>query len=274
MTETSSPITPTAHYTAAVWARNGLSHPALSTTAGRLMFESTRPTMALFKALGGNRLEDHLLARHRLIDRLLEAAIERGEVAQVIEIAAGLSPRGWRFTRRHGDSLTYIETDLPEMAERKRRALIETGSLGPRHRVIPLDALTDDGRLSLDAVAAGLDRTEGLAIITEGLLTYLNRDSTLGLWRRAARALSSFPDGLMLSDLHLASENTGALVSLGSTLLSLFVRGHVEMQFEDEDDALGALEGSGFPNTVLHRGSEASDVPGTESVRVIEARTQ
>src|SRR5262249_15013376 len=103
MTEESSPITPTAHYTAAVWARNGLSHPALSTTAGRLMFESTRPTMALFRALGGTKLEDQLLARHRLIDRLLDAAIDRGEVTQVIEIAAGLSPRGWRFTRNHGE---------------------------------------------------------------------------------------------------------------------------------------------------------------------------
>jgi hypothetical protein len=78
----------------------------------------------------------------------------------------------------------------------------------------------------------------------------------------------------MLSDLHLANENTGALVSLGSVLLSLFVRGRVAMQFENEDDALRALEESGFPATVLHRGSEASDVPGTESVRVIEARTR
>jgi len=51
----------------------------------------------------------------------------------VIEVAAGLSPRGWRFRRRYGDRLTYVEADLPAMAARKRGALERMGSLGDRH---------------------------------------------------------------------------------------------------------------------------------------------
>src|SRR3989440_11894372 len=93
----SDAISPTAHYTAYVWARNGLSHPALSTAEGRVLFESLRPLMIATGALRGVSLEAYLLARHRAIDALLERAIERGDVSQVIEVACGLSPRGWRF---------------------------------------------------------------------------------------------------------------------------------------------------------------------------------
>ena len=121
MSETSrgsDAIGPTAHYTAHVWARNGMSHPALTTSTGRVLFNATRPTMAVSKAMGGVTLEEFLLARHRLIDHLLDAAIEEGRVGQVLEIACGLSPRGWRFAGRFGDQIDYVEADLPAMAAR------------------------------------------------------------------------------------------------------------------------------------------------------------
>src|SRR5680860_1088598 len=118
----SDAISPTAHYTGEVWRRAGLSDPALATREGRLLYGSLRPTMALSAALGGDTLEAFLLARHRLIDRLLGEAIAAGRVGQVIEIAAGMSPRGLRFSRLHPD-LTYVEADLPAMAARKRAAL-------------------------------------------------------------------------------------------------------------------------------------------------------
>ena len=139
-----------------------------------MLFDSLQPGMLVSRAAGGATLEAYLLARHRAIDALLERAIERGEVSQVIEVACGLSPRGWRFATRHGDRLLYVEADLPDMAARKRAALERMGSLGDRHRVVEIDALRDDGPASLAAVAAELDPGEGLAIITEGLLGYLS----------------------------------------------------------------------------------------------------
>src|SRR3954469_16681106 len=123
----SDAISPTAHYTGAVWARNGLSHPALETLEGRFMVESTRPAELGLRLIGAPRIEAFLLARHRIIDRLLGEAIADGRVGQVVEIAAGMSPRGWRFTRDHGDAITYVEADLPGMAARKRRALERAG---------------------------------------------------------------------------------------------------------------------------------------------------
>jgi len=163
----SEAISSTAHYTGYIWGRNGLSHPELATREGRVLFEALRPAMTLSAILGGPTLESYLLARHRAIDALLARAIDEDGVTQVIELACGLSPRGWRFASRYGPELTYIEADLPGMAGRKRRALARMGSLSERHRVEILDALRDGGPGSLAALAETLNPDAGLAIITE-----------------------------------------------------------------------------------------------------------
>jgi O-methyltransferase involved in polyketide biosynthesis len=248
----SSPISPTAHYTGYVWVRNGLSAPELGTTEGRLLYESLRPAMIVSRALGGPTLEGYLLARHRAIDALLERAIAEHGVSQVIEVACGLSPRGWRFSNRYGERLTYVEGDLPEMAARKRRALERMGSLSERHRVQTLDALRDSGPASLAAVAAELDPSRGLAIITEGLLGYLPRGSVDAIWRRFAAALYDFAEGRYLSDLHLAAA-VNVHVRAFRVLLATFVRGRVFLHFDDERQAIDALRASGFASARLHR---------------------
>ena len=48
----SEAISPTAHYTGYVWARNGLSHRELATVEGRVLYESLRPMMTLSGLLG------------------------------------------------------------------------------------------------------------------------------------------------------------------------------------------------------------------------------
>jgi O-methyltransferase involved in polyketide biosynthesis len=239
-------IGPTAHYTGYVWARNGLSHPELETTEGRVLFQSLQPAMLTSSALGGPTLEAYLLARHRALDALLERAIDAGEVSQVIEVAAGLSPRGWRFARRYGDRIVYVEADLPEMAARKRAALERIGSLGASHRVAEIDALRDDdGPGSLAAIAGELDREQGLAIVTEGLLGYLPTDAVRGLWRRFARTLSGFRAGLYISDLHLGGVVTPPVRAF-RLALSAFVRGRVYLHFQDARDAEAELAAAGF----------------------------
>jgi O-methyltransferase involved in polyketide biosynthesis len=193
-------IGPTAHYTGYVWARNGLSHPGLATTEGRVLFDSLQPPMLLSQAIGGPTLEAYLLARHRAIDAALQRAIEHAGITQVIEVACGLSPRGRRFANRYGERLRYIETDLPDMAARKRAALRRIGSLTEHHQMRDLDPLKDDGPGSLAAVTAELDAQEGLAIITEGLLGYLPTDAVARIWRRfPARSADSQPGATSLT---------------------------------------------------------------------------
>ncbi len=240
----SETISPTAHYTGYVWARNGLSHPELETIEGRILFESLQPAMLAGKLIGRGTLETYLLARHRAIDALLERAVERFSIRQVIEVAAGLSARGWRFVSRY-PQLTYVEADLPGMVARKRRALERMGSLGERHRVVELDVLRGEGPASLPAVSAELDPEHGLVIITEGLLGYLPTGAVEEIWARFAGVLSGFGRGRYISDIHVGA---GQDVSVRAfrVLLSLFVRGRVHLHFASPQEVVAALRRAGF----------------------------
>jgi O-methyltransferase involved in polyketide biosynthesis len=270
-------ISPTAHYTGYVWGRNGLSHSELATNEGLLLWTALAPTMTASRLLGGPTLEGMLLARHRIIDHLLASAIGEGRVTQVIEVACGLSPRGWRFAERFGDRVTYVETDLPAMARRKRRALERMGGETEHHRVADLDALRDDGPASLAAVAGSLDPGDGLAIVTEGLLNYFGTDDVLGMWRRFARALEPFSAGLYLADLHVAGANEGAFARGFEAALGLFVQRRVSAHFDDEHDAVAKLRAAGFDAATLHRADrhpaakEAGRDPAAGRVHVVEA---
>ena len=276
----SDTISPTAHYTGYVWARNGLSHPALTTNEGRLLFASLEPAMLTSRALGGPSLERYLLARHRAIDARLAAGIDSGEISQVIEVAAGLSPRGWRFAQRYGDRITYIEADLPAMAARKRRALERMNSLGAHHRLRDIDALTDEGPLSLAALAAEMDADRGLAIITEGLLGYVSPEDLKALWRRFATVLSGFAAGRYLSDLHLGSALT-LEVRVFRLLLAGFVRGGVYLHFDDAEQAEQRLREAGFATAtvipadqVIAEDGERPHGSGTQMAHILEASTE
>jgi len=272
----SDAVSPTAHYTGQTWVRNGLSHPQLATWQGRFLHGALVLPNAASRAFGGPTLEGLLLARHRIIDSLLDELIEGG-VSQVVEVACGMSPRGWRFAERYGDRLTYVEADLPAMARRKREALARMGSLGDRHRVAELDALREGGPGSLEELVATLDPDGGLAIITEGLLTYLDDDTVEALWARLAKALGRFDQGAYLADLRFARPNRGLSERAFDLVLGAFVRGRVHAYRGDEAAAAAALREAGFGEVRLHRGEEhpaaagARDDSGAGVIGVIEA---
>jgi O-methyltransferase involved in polyketide biosynthesis len=274
----SGAVSPTAHYTGETWVRNGLSHPQLATWQGRFFHRTLALPNALSRTFGGPTLEGLLLARHRIIDSILDELIEGG-VSQVVEVACGMSPRGWRFSERYGDRLTYIEADLPPMAQRKRAALARMGSLSDRHRVADLDVLRDGGPDSLESLLEDLDPAEGLAIITEGLLVYFDDETVDALWARLAGALGRFEQGVYLADLRFAESDRGILERAFEVGLGAFVRGKIHAFQGDEDIAEAALHGAGFQAVQLHRGDEhpaATDVrddPGAGLICVIEAAT-
>lgn len=275
--EGSQAISPTAHYTGHVWVRNGLSHPELATWQGRVMFDALEPAMRASRALGGPTLEGLLLARHRVLDDLLTHAIEERGVRQVIEPACGMSPRGWSFGRRYGDSLTYIEGDLPGMADRKRRALARMGSLSERHRVVELDVLRDEGPNSIGNVITGLDRDRALALVTEGLLTYLSERQVTEVWRRFAGVATRFSAGSYLADIRIGGEGGDAIEGTFGIALSAFVRRRVHTHFSGRGDALSALRAAGFPDARLHRCDQhpaaggARRDSGARRVQIVEA---
>lgn len=272
-------ISPTAHYTGFVWYHEGWSHDALATWQGRALYYGLAPwVQASSVFLGGVTLRKLLLQRHAVIDHLLDEAIEQGRVGQIVEIACGLSPRGWRMMGRHGDTgLRYVEADLPDMAARKGAILTGAGMKREQHDVIAIDAMAD-GALE-EQVLPLLDPTKGTAIVTEGLVNYFPRAAVEGMWGRFAGFLEQFPSGVYLSDLHVRDETLiSRSVNAFRGALSAFTGGGVHMHYRDAPAAQAALEGSGFGQVQLHRPQEMADsvpMPRTrreDIVRVVEAR--
>ena len=102
----------------------------LSRPDGDFNWQRFNLLMRVVKLVSGTSIEALMLARHKGIDALLSRHIESGKVKQVIELACGLSPRGWRFAQRYGAKLTYVETDLPHMVQLKH-GLLEKAELTP-----------------------------------------------------------------------------------------------------------------------------------------------
>ena len=271
---TSAAISPTALYTGAVWRRNGLSHPAFATRAGTAAWAGVWLPRRAAELIGGPRLDDMLLARHHAIDTLLEQAITTGAVTQVVELAAGLSPRGWRFTSRHPD-LTYVETDLPGMVRRKEEALAHTGGTTPGHRVRVVDAFATSGPDTFAALAGELDPGQGTAIITEGLINYFPLPPVLALWSTIAATLGRFTRGTYITDLHLDA-HPGLATATAKVVMGTIVRGSVYLHFEDEQAALDALADAGFDRAELRLPSSFEGVepaPGVDRNHIVQAWT-
>ncbi|WP_370261879.1 class I SAM-dependent methyltransferase [Limnobacter sp.] len=272
-----SRVSPTALYTGQVWQANQRSVPELASTPARLLHAALAPAMLASRTLGGPTLSDFLLARHDLIDHELTRRIEAGKVTQIIELAAGLSPRGARFVERYGDRITYIEADLPSMVAQKRKLLAQRLAVCPNHQVRVVDAFANEGAYSLEEVARGLNPKQGVAIVSEGLLNYFNRDMVMQLWARIESTLDDFPYGAYLADLHLRANNADPLSRAFAAALGAFVRGKVHLHFDSAGEVQLAMESVGMACEV-YRPADFADrlpsckAPGANLTRVLRAR--
>lgn len=270
-------ISPTALYTGQVWQSTGRSIPELKSMPASALHMALASSMFVSRSFGGPTLEDFLLARHDLIDHHLTELIESGKATQIIEIAAGLSPRGSRFVERYGDKITYIEADLPGIVAQKRKLLATRLRACPNHHVKVVDAFAEQGAHSLDGLAMQLDTSQGLVVVTEGLLNYFDKYSVLNLWARISSTLAQFPQGAYLSDIHLQAQNSDPLAQAFVAGLGIFVRGKVHLHFETAGHLQLSMENLGMACQVLKPSDFAQQIPacsgkGADFCRILFAR--
>ncbi|MCP4445723.1 MAG: class I SAM-dependent methyltransferase [Myxococcales bacterium] len=123
-----------------------------------MLYHALAPANRLLSLAGKADLESTLLARHRVIDHLLQEAIRAGTVGQVVELAAGLSPPGLRMRRRF-PNISYVEADLPAMANTKRERIGH--KLDELHSIVEVNALAESRNGSLLELASHLDPSKG-----------------------------------------------------------------------------------------------------------------
>ena len=158
----------TAHYTGYIWYQMGISHAAFATKKGKSLAALLDPIERWAEKYVGGSMRTTLKTRHTLLDERLSDLIAQYPHLQVLEIAAGLSPRGWWF-RQHYPNIDYRELDLPAMAEIKQAALQQIDSQQPA--VLSADLFTDDFQHAF----AVFNPARPLVIISEGLVNYFEK---------------------------------------------------------------------------------------------------
>ena len=193
------------------------------------------------------RLSPYWEARYKVTDRII---MQRG-ITQILEVAAGLSPRGIAMTEN--PDVVYVVTDLPQILDQERAIaeaiLSRLNSSRPNLHFETANAL-DRESLSKASTILGSDRP--VAIITEGLLPYLNREEKTILASNIHEVLSRYPGVWITSDVHTRQYWEATLwldekrrerhnriaSSTGSNLESNL--------FADENDLRGFFDDAGF----------------------------
>ena len=265
--------------TGEVWYRHGLAPAFLSTGAGSGLYHLMSPFEWASRRLGGNNLRVVLIQRHLVMDHLLETLIREEGVTQVLEIASGMSPRGYRFRRRF-PSVTYVETDMPAMARRKRERLEQAGCGEDAHWISTLNAFHESGDQALENVVSEyFSEGQPLVVITEGLTSYFTLEAIQPFWRRLGGLSERFPGSRYLMETYFLPDSDWFRGSIqrSASMLGRLSDSSVSFHFRNEAQVRECFSSLGFSRTLVHDPAdyyERIPIPrsrGKTLVRVVEA---
>jgi O-methyltransferase involved in polyketide biosynthesis len=237
-----SRISISAHYTGYIWYKNGLSHKQFVTPMGRAAYWALKPMNGFMQAMIGASIDTFLLQRHFVLDHLVEQAIAEG-YEQVVELAAGLSSRGYLIKQAHPE-VHYVEGDLPGMSARKAELLDKLGRQSG-HITQPCNILDESGPQSIEALLAGLDKSKKTLIITEGLVNYFDLPTIRKVWARMAVAMKAFPQSRYITEVYpkLEQHPSYKYVQVAQKVVGFFTQGEYPLHYNsDEAMQQGFLE--------------------------------
>lgn len=242
----------TAHYTGYIWYQMGMSHPALATSKGKMLAKLVNPFESWAEKVVGGSMRTTLKQRHKMIDDALIQLIQQYPNIQVIEIAAGLSPRGWGFRNQYPD-LRYIEVDLPDMAKAKKQALAEAQQ--PEAEVLAIDLFTPELKQLFDI----LDPTQPVVIISEGLINYFPKESLQQLWQSFAEYGKAFKAFHYLTDIYPepTQHKLAKLIWNSSKLLKVMSRSAFSFHFITPLEIKDFLTACGFQHVHVQQPSQS-----------------
>lgn len=244
----------TAHYTGYIWYQMGISHPAFATKKGKSLATFLNPIESWAEKYVGGSMRTTLKDRHTILDQRLVKLIEQYPDLQVLEIAAGLSPRGWWF-RSHYPNIVYRELDLPDMAATKQEALQQIGDSQPD--VLSADLFTEHFKTAFDV----FDPKRPLVVISEGLINYFDKTVLQQLIQSIAHYGAVFPEFYYLTDIYPEpiKHKLAKLIWNSSKLLKVISRSAFSFHFTTPIEIQLFFQQAGFksvnvfqPRSYLH----------------------
>ncbi|MDR7017391.1 class I SAM-dependent methyltransferase [Acinetobacter sp. 3657] len=231
----------TAHYTGYIWYQMGISHPALATAKGKTLAALVHPIESWAEKYVGGSMRTTLKQRHTMLDTHLKALIEQHPHLQVLEIACGLSPRGWWF-RQHYPDITFRELDLPDMAATKQAALQQ---IEPHaDEVLSVDLFTDAFATAFETFDPNLP----LVIISEGLINYFDKPLLQQLIKSIAIYGNGFKELHYLTDVYPepTQNKLATIIWNSSRLLKWMSRSAFSFHFKTAIEVENFFKEAGF----------------------------
>ncbi len=176
-------------------------------------------------------------ARFLAVSRMIA---EKG-ATQVLELAAGLSPRGMDLARQ---GIVYVETDLAESMTQKRE--IVTAILGSVPENLHLRAANATDRSQLIECCSPFVTGRPVGVTTEGLLRYLTFDEKALVARNVHEILQCYGGWWLTPDVHLRSLTQRQTPDYRQQERETLGRSLDANYFEDLDHARRFFEGLGF----------------------------
>ena len=231
----------TAHYTGYIWYQMGISHPALATKKGKTLAALVHPIESWAEKYVGGSMRTTLKQRHSMLDSHLKKLIEQHPDLQVLEIACGLSPRGWWF-RQHYPEITYRELDLPDMAATKQAALQQIESHSDD--VLSLDLFTEAFASAFEI----FDPKRPLVVISEGLINYFEKPLLQQLIQAIAHYGQDFQTLYYLTDIYPepTQNKLATIIWNSSRLLKWMSRSAFSFHFKTPAEVEHFFQEAGF----------------------------
>jgi O-methyltransferase involved in polyketide biosynthesis len=275
----STGISFTALFTGHVWYENGMSSRFFTSPKARLLYNAVQPVEMMSDRVLGLTVHDMLLQRHHIIDHRIDQLIKHQGVSQILEIACGYSPRGYKLSRKY-PGLKYIEADLPHMAKRKQALLQQHNGFGPDHHVVACDVFESGAPHGLNYIMTEvLDPARPTIIVTEGLVNYFTLEHITSAWQTLAQLGKTFPKAWYITDLVPKPKQIWSpLMNAGTTMLSLATRANVNLHFSGKQQIEQGFLNCGFSTVHVHRPEDFAhslDIPHGKTksmVRVVEAQ--
>lgn len=133
--------------------------------------------------------------------RTINAAIASTSPDQVVEFAAGISPRGLQWSRTSPGTI-YIESDLPQLMIHKAKLIRDTlmEEEQPRQGILHCSAVDVLDQGSVNECLSTLDVEKSFCIVTEGLLLYFGENEMRKFFQTISDVLHKYPKGIWVTD--------------------------------------------------------------------------
>ncbi|MCL6242868.1 MULTISPECIES: class I SAM-dependent methyltransferase [Acinetobacter] len=231
----------TAHYTGYIWYSMGISHPVFATRKGKFLARLVHPLESWAEKNVGGSMRSTLKQRHAMIDQHLDQLIAQHPQLQVLEIACGLSPRGWNFRTKHPE-IDYRELDLPDMAKIKTQALKQIDPHAPE--VLTGDIFTQD----FERIFQSFDPERPLVVISEGLINYFDQTLLNKLLQGITEYGASFQELHYLTDIYPepVKNRLARFIWASSKLLKVMSRSAFTFHFQSPAELQQFFSHTGF----------------------------